>query len=162
LPDGQRENAEDVLTGTTLQVYIFLVKRGAEAGPREVQRALGLSSPSLASFHLEKLAKSGLASKNSQGEYEVEKVYLKHYLRLRRFLVPRYMFYAATTTFLLLGWIVMIFIGSVGSNASFLSGLHSNYAFILTALLVYGIAVGGLTAFFFWYETARVLKMDQL
>ncbi len=121
-----------------------------------------MSSPSLASFHLEKLARAGLVIKGTEGGFEVQKVHLKHYLRLRRFLIPRYMFYATASTFMLLGWIAIVFLGGIGSNASFLSGLHSHYSFILTALLAYGIVVGVLTTIFFWYETARVFRMDAL
>ncbi len=38
------------------------------AGPRDIQRKLGFSSPNLAVYHLDKLVELGLAEKNL-GEY---------------------------------------------------------------------------------------------
>ncbi len=42
--------AGTVLKGTTLEVYRFLLKSGKPVGVRGVQRALNLSSPSLAAL----------------------------------------------------------------------------------------------------------------
>jgi len=63
------------LRGKTLQVYIYLLRRGEGVGVRELQRKLGFSSPSIAHHHLEKLREMGLVSKDQSGRYVVsEKV----------------------------------------------------------------------------------------
>jgi len=87
------EDVEDVLRGLTLKVYRYVLKNNKETGIREVQRALKLSSPTLAVYHLEKLEQAGLIKKGVTG-YIVDRVYLRNLVRLRRLLVPRYFFYA--------------------------------------------------------------------
>jgi DNA-binding transcriptional ArsR family regulator len=97
----------DVLRGVTLRVYRFILKNGNPAGIREIQRALKLSSPTLALYHLNKLEEAGLVKKHMDG-YVADRVVLENFIRLKRTLVPRYFFYtvflAATlvilTTFL--------------------------------------------------------------
>lgn len=84
---------EDVLKGTTLKVYRFLLRSNKPVGVREVQRALNLSSPSLAAYHLSRLEDAGLL-KREKGDYMVDKVLLKSMIRIRRFLIPRYLFYS--------------------------------------------------------------------
>jgi DNA-binding transcriptional ArsR family regulator len=85
--------AEDVLRGTTLEVYRFLLKRNEPVGAREVQRALKLSSPSLATYHLSKLEETGLLRKEN-GKFRVNKVLLEDSIRIKRFLIPRFLFYS--------------------------------------------------------------------
>ncbi len=58
------------LEGTALRVYTYLLKQGP-AGPREVSKALGLSSPSLAYYHLKRLEEAGLVRRLSDGQYDV-------------------------------------------------------------------------------------------
>jgi predicted DNA-binding transcriptional regulator len=91
--EGRSDDVEDVLRGLTLRVYHFVLKNKKETGIREVQRALKLSSPTLAVYHLEKLENAGLIKKGMMG-YVVDRVYLRNLVRLRRLLVPRYFFYA--------------------------------------------------------------------
>ena len=57
------------LKGNTLRVYVYALKK-RKVGVREVQRALLMSNPSLAQYHLNKLRELGLVSE-SNGEYEV-------------------------------------------------------------------------------------------
>ena len=88
------ENEErELLRGTTLKVYLFMVKHGRPVGVREVQRALNLSSPSLATCHLSKLEEASLL-KRERGEYVVNKVILENMIKIRRMLIPRYFFYS--------------------------------------------------------------------
>jgi len=94
------ENA--VLVGRTLKVYRYVLKTGKPTGIREVQRALKLSSPTLSSYHLSKLERAGLLRQTNEG-YVVDKVILHNFVRLKRLLIPRYLFYSlffATTTFI--------------------------------------------------------------
>ena len=90
---------ESHLKGKTLQIYWYLLKDPeTSVGVREVQRALGLSSPSVAAHHLDKLLSLGLVEKTMRGEYllnqEIKVGVLKFFSRMGRFLVPRYLFYA--------------------------------------------------------------------
>lgn len=91
--DAEEADAEDVLRGLTLKVYHYVLKSGHETGIREVQRALKLSSPTLAVYHLEKLEQVGLVKKGVMG-YTVDRVYVRNLVRLRRLLIPKYFFYA--------------------------------------------------------------------
>jgi predicted DNA-binding transcriptional regulator len=90
---------ESQLKGKTLQIYWYLLRDPeSSVGVREVQRALGLSSPSVAAHHLDKLLTLGLVEKTVRGEYllnqEVKVGLLKFFSRMGRFLVPRHLFYA--------------------------------------------------------------------
>jgi DNA-binding transcriptional ArsR family regulator len=83
---------DDVLRGNTARVYRYAIKIGEPIGVREVQRALKLSSPRLASYHLEKLEEAGLLKKTPDG-FVVDKLVLENFVRLRRLLIPRYFVY---------------------------------------------------------------------
>ncbi len=86
------EQPEKALKGTALDVYRFMLKKNKSVGVREVQRALGLSSPSVATYHLTKLEELGILKKDANG-YVVNKVLLEQSIKINRFLVPRYLFY---------------------------------------------------------------------
>jgi len=139
--DDRRINEE--LHGKTLRVYWLLLERSSESGVgvREIQRALGFSSPRLATYHLEKLEALGLVE-NRLGEYflvkQVRVGVLKHFLRFGGFLLPRHLFYAAMfTTFLV--YIVVKF------EKVDVPGV------LALILAVLGSAI-------FWYETVRAWK----
>lgn len=83
---------DDVLRGNTAKVYRYAIKIGKPIGVREVQRALKLSSPRLASYHLEKLQEAGLLKQTPDG-FIVDKLLLQNFVRLRRLLIPRYFVY---------------------------------------------------------------------
>jgi hypothetical protein len=136
-----RRDSDEVLTGTTVRVYRFLVTHDEPVGPR------------VASFHLEKLLKNGLAIKNeNEGTFTVDRVYLKHFVRLRRHLIPRYFFYALFSTFLSAGWIVLGYLGT------FPQPLSKDTIF----LFVYGPATTVILAAIFWFETVKVVKSEKI
>ena len=83
---------KDVLRGLTLKVYRFILKNDKPVGIREVQRALNLSSPTLALYHINKLEEAGLIRKELNG-YVVDRVVLENLVRFRRILIPRNLFY---------------------------------------------------------------------
>jgi DNA-binding transcriptional ArsR family regulator len=83
----------DILRGTTLQVYRFLLKTGKPVGAREVYRALNLSSPSVATYHLSKLEDACLV-KREGGNYAINKLFLENSIRISHFLIPKYLFYS--------------------------------------------------------------------
>lgn len=84
---------EDVLKGTTLEVYRFLLKSKKAVGAREIQRTLHLSTPSLAIYYLSKLEKTDLVRKE-KGGFIANKVILEDWIRFGHFLIPRYLFYS--------------------------------------------------------------------
>lgn len=150
---------DDILTGTTLKVYRELIKSSEPIGPRELQKTLSLSSPSVASFHLDKLERSGLASKNELGAYTVNTLYLKHYVRLQRRLIPRYLFHATLATFLLLGW-VLVYVSHSFSVAY--HDVASTYSSALFLVFSYGVVVTAVLAGLFWYETIGIMRKERI
>ena len=74
-------------------------------GTRSVQRVLGLSSPSVASHHLEKLKTLGLLDKDATGEYRlvglVKVGVLRNFVGILGVLLPRYLFYSTMFTAML-------------------------------------------------------------
>ena len=84
---------KDVLRGLTLRVYRFILKNDKPVGIREVQRALNLSSPTLALYHINKLEEAGLIKKELNG-YVADRIILENLIRFRRVLVPRNFFYS--------------------------------------------------------------------
>jgi hypothetical protein len=88
------KDEHDVLTGNTAQVYRYAIKQRKPIGVREVQRALNLSSPTLAAYHLGKLEEAGLLKQTPEG-YVVERLVLENFVRLRQLLLPKYLFYFA-------------------------------------------------------------------
>ncbi|MCX8183945.1 MAG: hypothetical protein N3F08_05970 [Crenarchaeota archaeon] len=98
------EELEYKLRGKTLQVYLYLIRSGAHEsyGVREVQRALGFKSPSIASYHLEKLRELGLLIKDEKGDYRVAKEVsiglLKLYIKIGELRLPRFLLYACFIT----------------------------------------------------------------
>jgi DNA-binding transcriptional ArsR family regulator len=123
---------ESQLKGKTLQIYWYLLKTSnSNVGVREVQRALGLSSPSVAAHHLDKLLSMGLVEKTLRGEYylsqEVKVGLLRFFTRMGRFLVPRYLFYSLWLSTMLVLYIVLYQpTGSVHNIAALLFGVVAN------------------------------------
>ncbi len=77
------------LEGTTLNVYLHVVKKGKPVGPRDVMKALNLSSPSVAYRHLQKLEDLSYLQKNDYGEYIAKnKAPIRGYFWLGRRLLP--------------------------------------------------------------------------
>ncbi len=95
------------LKGLTLRIYWHILGRNKKESIsiRAVQRALGLSSPSVASHHLEKLKTLGLLEKDSTGEYrpvgQVKVGVLQNFVGFLGVLLPRYLFYSTMFTVML-------------------------------------------------------------
>jgi hypothetical protein len=66
------QSKESAIHGTTLRVYWYLFKSPRPVGVRETQRALSMSSPSIALYHLEKLRELEVANKDESGEYSLK------------------------------------------------------------------------------------------
>ena len=103
-------NYETAIKGTTLDVYFYLLRKKGAAGVREIQRGLGLSSPSVSSYHLEKLESLGVIRKNRFGNYEIAKkvdiVALNQFILVGNFTLPRFLFYAVFISILFGGYLV--------------------------------------------------------
>jgi predicted DNA-binding transcriptional regulator len=80
--------ANRTLSGTTLRVYRYLFRNGGKpVGVHEVQSSLGLSSASVAHYHIRKLVDDGLV-KEGLGGYVVGKFYFENRIRIGRSLLP--------------------------------------------------------------------------
>ena len=131
------DKTDDVLRGSTREVYRFMLKSGKPAGTREIQRALNLSSPSLAAYHLTKLEEAGLLKKENGG-YVIDKLVLEDCVKISRFLIPRFLFYAIFAVLLV---VIELTLLKPAVITSF-------YFFATVGTLVCAVA--------FCYETARV------
>ena len=81
---------KDEIEGTTLNAYLHVVKKGKPVGPRDVMKALNLSSPSVAYRHLQKLEDLGYLQKNEYGEYVAKnKAPIRGYIWLGHRLLPK-------------------------------------------------------------------------
>jgi hypothetical protein len=139
---------ESELKGKTLLVYWYLLQQPTHTvGVREVQRALGFSSPSIAVHHLEKLQDLGLLRKKGTGEYvleeEVKVGILRFFTRMGSFLVPRYLFYSVLFSTMLTAYLILWILGQI--TPSF-----------------YAIVFGLIAALIFWIETYRLWKAKPL
>jgi hypothetical protein len=134
---------ESEIHGTTLRVYWYLFKSSGSVGVRETQRALSMSSPSIALYHLEKLRELGVVDKDSGGDYvlkqQVQIGSLKSFLKVGHLILPRYLFYAIFLT-------TAVAVYSVG-------------AVLQTGTVEpAGIVLGAAGAAISWYECLRMWK----
>lgn len=134
------EEVERGLKGRTLEVYLYL-QRKKQSGIREIQRDLGLSSPSVAEYQVDKLLNMGLAAKDSYGRVSVTKKVkvkdLDRYVTFGRFTVPRLAFYA-----------------------SFFSAVTVLYVVFEKAWSIYGLAVPAAAAAVLWFEAWKMRRCD--
>jgi predicted DNA-binding transcriptional regulator len=136
--DGKKLPIGDQLKGKTLQVYMYMIKKKEPVGVREVQRDLGFSSPSVATYHIDKLVELTLIGQDGYGRYYVvQKVQvgvLQAFVNIGGLTVPRLSFFAAFFTTMLIAYVLLN----------------------LDNLNVYaiGFALAGSVAF--WFETIRV------
>ncbi len=137
---------ESELKGLTLRIYWHILgsDNKERIGVRPIQRELGLSSPSVALHHLEKLRNLGLLEKSVTGDYrlvgQVKVGVLKNFVGLLGFLIPRYLFYSTMFT-------VMLALYPVLYPPNF--SVHNIMAF------VFGITASVVS----WSETFRVWRM---
>jgi DNA-binding transcriptional ArsR family regulator len=130
------DESKEVLRGTTLEVYRFLLKSNKPVGTRELQRALNLSSPSVATYHLSKLEDAGIL-KREGGGFTVSKYLLENSVKVNRFLIPRYFFYA------------------VFAIAVLAVELTLMRPMLLTREYVFSVLATGVLALFCSYETVK-------
>jgi len=136
---------EYMLRGKAWKVYWLLLKSGHPLSVREVQRALHFSSPSIAQHHLEQLCELGLVEKQDVGNRyalvsEVKIGVLKHFLKVGRFLFPKYFFYAVFST---TSYIIYL--------ATLMHALTRESLFI--------ILFGAIVSAIFWYEAIKMWSL---
>ena len=135
---------ESVLKGKTFLVYLYLLRYSDKdgVGVREDQRKLNFSSPSVASYHLQKLVDLDLV-KNELNQYyltrEVRVGILRHFVFIGKVLLPRYLFYAVLMSTMLITYILQ-----------FPQNL-SNYNIVT-------LFMGGVPTVILWYETIRIWR----
>jgi hypothetical protein len=130
------------LKGNTLRVYVYALKKKVRV--REVQRALLMSNPSLAQYHLNKLKDLGLVSEDN-GEYEVSNVVkvdvMRNFLRVGTLIVPRFIFYP-------------VFISVFAAYLSFIA--YPSFQSLPILEWFSGVLI--LSALAFWYEVMRAWR----
>jgi len=115
------------ITGNSLRIYLYLVKHGASE-LREVQRGIGLSTPSLASYHLARLVEGGYATQDI----------LEGYVKVGTALVPQFTFFSVLFTILIIFFSMMTI---------------TSYSYV-PYLVVTSIGAAGLM----WYESIRLWR----
>jgi len=143
MPEDRRERLREIearLKGRSLHIYWYLLKAGGPIGVREIQRGLRMSSPSVASHHLEKLRELGLVDKDQYGRYylaeRVDVGVLQVFSKIGRFMLPRYSFYAAFFTTLLATYILMSY----------------------SSLNIFALSFALAACLILWYETLRIWR----
>ncbi len=134
---------ESELKGKTLLVYMHMLKKlGEPVGVRKVQRDLGFSSPSVSSYHLNKLQDLGLIE-NEFGDYklvrEVRVGVLRQFITFGGIMLPRYLFYAVLMTTMLVTYLIQ----------SPLLPTRETYTTIIMGLVPNVIL---------WYETIKIWR----
>ena len=134
---------ESELKGKTLLVYMYIIRvNQPSVGVREIQRALGFSSPSVSAYHLNKLKDLGLVE-NIRGDYSLIRVVkvgvLRQFVTFGGIMLPRYLFYAVLLTTMLVTYVLQFPMEPTRQN--------------ITTLIM-----GAVPAIILWYETIRIWR----
>lgn len=125
----------------TWRVLIKLLAVREPLGPREVARRLGMSSHTVALYHLEKLHEHDIVEKTTTGEYivspDADLGFLDNFLYVRFKVIPRVLVYAVLVTSLL-----VFYLAFVGFDYS----VHS----------IFAITIGLISSVFLWAEVYRI------
>jgi predicted DNA-binding transcriptional regulator len=142
MADPQRDNgdvSDANLKGTTYRVYKYILKQGKPLGISDVQKGLGLSSPSVSQYHIRKLLSLGLI-REEQGGYVIDKMVLENVIRIKRISIPMQTAYVAFFGIAL--FILLVFLRP--------STINSVYFFaVVTNVVALGVSL---------YEVRKTLK----
>jgi len=142
LAEGRIADVETEVFGNRqrFRIYWFMLAKRGPVGVREIQRGLGISSPSVVAHHLDRLKGAGIVSVDEYGRYslegKVEVGVMQAFTKLGNLMLPRFTFYAVFFTAALTFYL-------------YLFGLSAN---------AYALAFGLFAALFSWYETYRVWR----
>jgi hypothetical protein len=141
MPAGSTEGdaSDTALQGTTYKVYRYIVRQKRPVGISEVQKGLGLSSPSVSDYHIRKLLQLGLI-REEQGGYVVERMVLENIVRIGRMSFPVQTGYVAFFGVAIL--IMLVFLRPVTITSSY------EFALIVIAA-AFGVSI---------WETRKTLK----
>jgi len=127
--------------GNALKVYLYVLRHGPSE-LRDIQRGVGLSSASLASYHLGKLSEAGFVKQDEHGRYyavkEASDRVLEGYSKMGHAIVPQLFFFALLFTIL--------------------AAFFSFEALYTSGFTVYLVAVCAAMVLAFWYETVRLWR----
>ncbi|HYB68633.1 MAG TPA: winged helix-turn-helix domain-containing protein [Candidatus Acidoferrales bacterium] len=127
--------------GNALKIYLYLLRHGSSE-LRDIQRGVGLSSASLASYHLGKLTEAGFVVQDERGRYSAVKEssdrVLEGYSRIGPAIVPQLFFFAVLFTVLV--------------------AFFSFEALSASGFTVYIVAICAAMVLVFWYETVRLWR----
>lgn len=119
------------LAGKTLQVYWYMLKHREALSLRDIQRGAGISSASLAAYHLRKLQGLGLVETSQDGDYvvrqEVQVGVTRFYVNIRRTMVPRFALYAS------------FYLAIVALSVLLLPGAPPYLMILLAAVALFGV-----------------------
>jgi predicted transcriptional regulator len=79
--DGTGNVSDATLKGTTYKVYRYILKQNRPVGISDVQKGLGLSSPSVSQYHIRKLLQLGMIREEQSG-YVIDKMVLENIIRI--------------------------------------------------------------------------------
>lgn len=137
---------ESELRGNTLRVYWYMLSQNEPVGVREVQRAIAMSSPSVASHHLSKLVSLELVERLPDNSYQVSRVVkvgvLKNFIEFRGRFLPRYVFVAIFFSTYTLAYLALTLIVHPGAYDRLIA-----------------IGIGLIGAAFAWIESLRLWKL---
>jgi predicted DNA-binding transcriptional regulator len=119
--------APETITGTTRRVYGRIYRYGP-VRLHELQKELGLSSSSVAEYHVNKLLRMGLIRESAEG-YVTDRVIVENMIRIRRTVIPIW------TT------LAVFFVVSLAVLLSILRPVHFADASYLFSLGVIGVAL---------------------
>lgn len=139
---GNDDLMEAELRGRTLLVYLYILRsRKSSVGVREVQRALGFSSPSVAAYHLNKLRELGLIE-SVRGDYKLTRLVkvgvLRRFVTIGGLVLPRLLFYAVLVTSMFVTYLIQ-------------------YP-LLTRQNVAAVVLGIVPTIILWYETLKLWR----
>ncbi len=134
---------ESELKGKTLLVYMYIIRvNQPSVGVREIQRALGFSSPSVSAYHLNKLKDLGLVE-SIRGDYSLIRMVkvgvLRQFVTFGGIMLPRYLFYAVLLTTMLITYVLQFPMEPTRQN--------------ITTLIM-----GTVPAIILWYETIHIWR----
>jgi hypothetical protein len=131
-----------VLKGNTVRVYLFVLRNGPSE-LREVQRALKLSTASLAFYHLSRLVESGVVNRTEDGRYvavkDISADLIDGYVKFGKRIIPQLFF------------LTLIFTAILGYYLYLVWRLPLDKDDIVT--IVYSLSIIVL-----WYETIKVWR----
>jgi DNA-binding transcriptional ArsR family regulator len=135
-------DGKPTLRGNTIRVYLYVLRNGP-CELRDVQHALKLSTPSLAFYHLSRLADAGVVNRTEDGRYvvvtDISADLLDGYVKFGRRIIPQLFF------------LTLIFTGILAYYVSLVWKLPLDTDDAVT--IVYSLSI-----ILLWYETIKVWR----